>query len=72
MRTILETMHGTFSGVAYTLTVAAGLLTITVERYLYRRRDYKREAKLSAIIGWTYVLGGTLLYLLLAIVSRQF
>ncbi|HLN64403.1 MAG TPA: CLC_0170 family protein [Symbiobacteriaceae bacterium] len=56
----------TFDGIAYFLTFLCGLLTIMVERYLYRRRNYAREARITAIVGWSYVVGGSLLYLLVA------
>ncbi|HLO02207.1 MAG TPA: CLC_0170 family protein [Symbiobacteriaceae bacterium] len=70
MKAVVNMMSGTFSGMAYALTLLSGLLTITVERYLFRRRNYKREAKLTAVIGWTYVVGGTVLYLLLSVLVR--
>ena len=70
MRDLLERVHGTFSGMAYALTLLSGILTITMERYLFRRRGYKREAKLTAIIGWTYVIGGTVLYFVISLVEN--
>lgn len=62
---IVEGMTETFTGFAYALTFFAGLLTIAVERFLYRRGGYLKEATITAVIGWTYVVGGTLLYLVL-------
>lgn len=62
---LVRGVERTFTGAAYGLTVACGLLTIMVERFLYRRRGYRREAAITAFVGWLYVLGGTLVYLTL-------
>ena len=62
MNEFLETVIRTYTGKAYFLTVFSGVLTITGERFLYRRRGYKREAAITAGIGWFYVIGGTVLY----------
>jgi hypothetical protein len=70
LKTTIESIRNTFSDIAYALTLLSGLLTITMERYLFRRRNYRREAKLTAFIGWTYVLGGTLLRILLLILDQ--
>jgi hypothetical protein len=58
-----------FTGAAYGVTVICGLLSIMVERFVYMRRGYKREAAINAFIGWFYILGGTLLYLVLWMVK---
>lgn len=58
-----EGLERTFSGTAFAVTVVSGLLSIMVERFLFMRRGYKREAAINAYIGWTYIIGGTLLYL---------
>lgn len=70
MHRVVERVLETFTGWAYALTLLSGLLTITVERYLFRRRNYKREAKLTAVIGWTYVVGGSLVFLVLVILEH--
>ncbi len=65
LRQAVRAIADTFDGIAYFLTFLCGLLTIMVERYLYRRRNYAREARITAVVGWSYVAGGSLLYLLL-------
>lgn len=59
---VVEGAGQIFTGAAYGLMVLCGLLSIMVERFMYVRRGYKREAAINAFIGWFYVLGGTLLY----------
>jgi hypothetical protein len=59
----MEGIERIYSAAAFGLTVFSGLLTIMVERFIYVRRGYRREAAITAFIGWTYVIGGTLLYL---------
>lgn len=71
LRTLVEALGEVYTGFAFALVIFSGLLTIMVERYLYRRGGYKNEAAISAAIGWTYVLGGTLFYLTLWVL-RQF
>lgn len=70
MERVVEQVGTLFTGRAYVLTVLSGLLTITMERYLYRRRDYEREARVCAFFGWTYLIGGTALYVLVVILNR--
>lgn len=65
LQNLVESLSRTYTGYAFLLTFVSGLLTIMVERYLYRRRGYRREAAVTAFFGWTYVIGGSLLYLLL-------
>lgn len=67
---MLEMARRSFTGIAFTVTVSSGLLTIMVERFLYRRRKYNREATITAVLGWSYVIGGTLAYLLLLMISQ--
>lgn len=67
--TVVTNAAKTFDAVACFLTIWCGLMTITVERYLYRRRGYKLEARLTAVLGWLYVAGGAALYLLLALLE---
>jgi hypothetical protein len=70
VKVIVEGFERTYTGMAFGLTLFCGLLTIMVERFLYKRRGYEREATISAFIGWTYVLGGTLVYLTLWILRQ--
>jgi hypothetical protein len=72
MRNFLVAAQDLYTGRAYALTLLSGILTITIERYLFRRRNYQREAKVTAVFGWAYVIGGTVLYLLIALLSRMF
>jgi hypothetical protein len=65
IQALVEEISRIYSGAAYGLTVISGLLTIMVERFLYVRRGYRREAAITAFIGWLYVIGGTLLFLVL-------
>lgn len=65
----LEILARTYSGTAFGLTLFSGLLTIMAERFLYARRGYKREAAIAAFIGWSYVVGGMLLFLVLWILQ---
>lgn len=59
-----------YTGFAALLTVVSGLLSVMMERYLYKRRGYHREAAVAAAIGWTYIIGGPLVYIALLIVRQ--
>ena len=52
-----------YTGMAASLIVLSGLLVVMMERYLYKRRGYHREAAVSAAIGWTYIISGPLAYI---------
>lgn len=67
---LTDGLERTYTGFAFGVTILSGLLTIMVERFVYRRRGYKREAAITSWIGWFYVLGGTALYLALLILAR--
>lgn len=67
---VVDALTRTYTGVAFALTLLSGLLTIMVERFLYVRRRYKREAAITAVIGWTYVIGGTAFYMVLWFLSQ--
>jgi hypothetical protein len=71
-KVIAEWLEHTYTGMAYGLTLFSGLLTIMVERFLYKRRGYNSEATICAAIGWTYVLGGSLLYLIVMMLKRWY
>lgn len=42
-----------------------------VERFLYARRGDRREAAITAFIGWTYAIGGTLLFVGLRLLEAR-
>jgi hypothetical protein len=71
MRTFVEQAHRIFSSTAYMVMLLSGLLTVTMERYLFRRRNYPRDAAVTAVFGWTYIIGGTLFYILVACLYRM-
>lgn len=70
LKGLVQAVSRTYTAIAFVLTVYCGLMTIMVERYLYRRRGYKREATITAWIGWTYVGGGVLLYVTLLVLNE--
>lgn len=69
MKDVFELLTRLFTSVALGLTLFSGLLTIMLERFLYAKRGYKKEARITAVIGWTYVGGGTLLFITLRVMS---
>lgn len=66
----VEIIERTYTGMAYFLVLFCGLLTVMGERFLYARRRYQREATITAVIGWTYIVGGTLVYLVVRILGQ--
>lgn len=67
---LVENVQRTYTAMAYVLVLFCGILTVMGERFLYARRGYRREAAITAAIGWTYIIGGTLLFLVLLILSQ--
>jgi hypothetical protein len=68
---LVESLQRAYTGEAFALTILSGFLTIMGERFLYRRRGYMREATITAVIGWSYVIGGALLYVTVMILDRM-
>lgn len=58
-----------FTAIACALMIVSGLLTVMMERYLYKRRGYHREAAVAAAIGWTYIIGAPLAYIAVQILK---
>ncbi|HYF95600.1 MAG TPA: CLC_0170 family protein [Symbiobacteriaceae bacterium] len=67
----LEGLQQAYTASALAITIFSGLLTLMVERFLYARRGYKREAAVTAFFGWLYVGGGPLLYLVLSLLKAM-
>lgn len=70
MEALVEGIRNAFTGMAYSLMLFCGLLTVMGERFLYARRRYRREAAITAAIGWTYIIGGTLTFFLVWLLSQ--
>lgn len=68
--TVVEAIDRIYTTPAYMITLISGLLSIMLERFLFVRRGYRREAAINAAVGWTYLIGGTVLYFALWLLHR--
>lgn len=66
----VEAIQRIYSLTACGLTVLCGAVSLWVERMLFRRAEYRREATIAAVVGWLYLIGGPLFYVTLWVLGQ--
>ncbi|MCR1899490.1 hypothetical protein NSA47_10885 [Irregularibacter muris] len=67
MGKVLDTIKGMYSFYTMVLLVGCGFFTFYVDQKIMLKKDLKKEAKVTKVVGLIYIIGGILSYLIFAI-----